>query len=162
MKPSPIVWTLLCAALLAPAAGCTLFDDYLPGTPFTPDQPVAEVSLIGVINLDPVARNSDTCPPGGTVFWGSVRNTGDLDVDDVTIVLDVFGPTGAFLGTFSDKVYNGEIVDAEDELHYDSASTSLFVEQSGAFSVCSPLRYGTAARAEYRTEFVVIDTTGNP
>jgi hypothetical protein len=154
-----VVRTLLAAALLAPAGGCTAIDDYVDGTPFTPDQPVALVELQGPVNRDLVGPGSATCAAGTTVLWGWVKNTGDLDVDDVTAVIDAFGPTGGFLGSFRDKVYNGEVTAGEDSGSLDTASTSLTVEQSGSFTVCTSLPFGTVARVEFRTEFIVIDTS---
>jgi hypothetical protein len=145
------------------AQGCTALDDYLPGTPFTPDQPEGQVSVVGEINNDRVEENTDGCAVGGTLFWGTARNTGDLDLDDVFIEIEAFGPTGDLLGTYRANVFNGEVVAADPEVPgaTDIASTNLVVDQSGTFSVCSPLSYGSVVTTKYRTGFVVIEKTNN-
>jgi hypothetical protein len=148
----------LCAALLASAPACTLFDDYLPGTPFTPDQPEAEITLQDVIHVDPIRRSTESCPAGGTIIWGYVRNTGDLDVDELEIIIDVFGPSGALLASFRDHVFNGEVVAGEGEGSIDAASTSLAVDQTGTFNICTPLPAALVFRTDYRTEFIIIET----
>jgi hypothetical protein len=152
---------LLSAVVLA--AGCTALDDYLPGTPFTPDQPEGEITVVGVINNDRVEENSDGCSVGGTLFWGTARNTGDLSADDVYIVIDAFGPTGALLGSYRTSVFNGEVVLADPEVpgSTDIASTSLDVDQSGTFNVCTPLPYGSVTRTEGRAdgEFIEAEVT---
>jgi hypothetical protein len=132
---------LLLSAVVGLAQGCTALDDYLPGTPFTPDQPEGEVTVVGVINNDRVEESTDDCATGGTLLWGTARNTGDVDVDDVFIVIDAFGADGALLGTFRTNVFNGEVVAADPEVpgSFDVASTSLGVDQSGTFSVCTHL-----------------------
>ena len=129
------------AAALSVAPGCTYLDKYegFPGTPFTPDQPEAAVTVVGEIGIDTVEKASEGCIPGGTLFWGNARNTGDQDVNDVMIHINAFNAAGAALGTFSGSVFNG----------------TVDVDQSGSFSVCSPLPAGSVARAEYRTSFVV-------
>ena len=152
-RRSLVTRALLVAAVLGVAPGCTALDDYLPGTPFTLDQPAAEVTLVGVINVDTVGGGGLDCPPGTAVVWGSVRNTGDVDVIDVFIDISAFGPTGALVGTFRDHVFSGEIIAATDPGLSDSASTSLVVKQAGSFEICTALPASSVARTEYRTEF---------
>lgn len=155
--PSRFSRALLVAAFLGLAPGCTLFDDYLPGTPFTPDQPVAEVTLEGEIAVDQSSGNTDACSSGGTILWGMVRNTGDLDVDDVFITVEVFDASDTLLGSYRVNVFNGEVITAADESSVDSFSTSLVVDQAGVFEVCSSISAERVARTDYRTDFIVID-----
>jgi hypothetical protein len=149
---------VLLSAVVVLAPGCTALDDYLPGTPFTPDQPEGEITVVGVINNDRVEANTENCSVGGTLFWGTARNTGDLDADDVYIVIDAFGPTGALLGSYRTNVFYGEAVPVEPAVpgssdipstSLDIATTSLAVDQSGTFNVCTPLPYGSVTRTEY-------------
>lgn len=148
------------AATLLLAPGCTLWDDWLPGDPFTPEQPKGEVTLTGEMNVDPITASSPGCSPGGTVFWGSVINSGDLDVTDVSIAITAFDAAGGALGTFSGKVFNGEteeIKDADGNVVAIVAGTSLEIRQSGAFNVCAPVPAGAVARTEYRTSFTIVE-----
>jgi hypothetical protein len=150
---------LLCAAALAVAPGCTAWDDWLPGTPFTPDQPEAAVTLTGEMHADRIAESTTGCTPGGTIFWGQVTNTGDLDVTEVVIAIGVFDAAGVSLGTFGGSVFNGEVEtdDTDPDNPIVIAGTSLVVDQSGTFTVCTPVPYGTAARTEYQTRFSVVE-----
>lgn len=151
---------LSAALLLSP--GCTLYDEYAPGEPFTPTQPEGSVTLVGEINGAPIVAASDGCAPGGTVFWGLVSNTGDLDVTNVSISITVFGASGGSLGVWSGPVYNGEVETIEtgpDSPPIDVAGTSLEVDTSGSFSVCTTVPYGSAARTEYRTSFTEVEGT---
>jgi len=150
---------LLCVAALVLASGCTALDDYLPGTPFTPDQPEAAVTLTGEMHADRISAPTTGCPPGGTVFWGQVTNTGDLNVTEVSIAIDVFDAASASLGTFGGSVFNGDVVtdDTDPDNPIVVAGTSLEVDQAGTFTVCTPVPYGTAARTEYRTRFIVVE-----
>jgi hypothetical protein len=160
--------TILLAVALGFAPGCTALDDYLPGTPFTPDQPEGEVTVVGPINADRIEQSTEKCAGGGTLFWGTARNTGDLDLNDVFIVVDAYGPAGALLGSFRTEVFNGEVVEASDTAATgadaaatdatatDIASTSLDVDQSGTFDICTSLPYGSVARTEYHTGFTVV------
>lgn len=148
---------LLLAAAVCLAPGCTLFDDYMPGTPFTPDQPVKELSVVGEVNVDR-SSGSRTCPDGRAVFWGIVRNTGDVDVDGVSIVVDAYDAAGNRLGSFTGSVFNGTV--EEEDLFSDTAGTNLEVDQSGSFSVCSTLGFGSVARAEGRADGFVIEDFG--
>lgn len=145
----------LCA--LAPA--CTGFDDFLPGTPFTLKQPKGAVTLVGEIHADAVPSGSAVCDPGSTMLWGSVRNTGDVDVDEVFIEIDVFGPGGAFLGRYGGDVFNGDTVSIGEENPVEVALTNLAVDQVGIFQVCAAVSAGSISRTEYRTSFVVIETS---
>ena len=153
------VGRLLAAALLsASCLSCTAFERY------TFADPTGEVSLIGepeAVRSSPsptVPRDfpySD-CPVGATIYWGRVKNTGDVDVEDVKIVIDVFDAAGTLLGRFVDSIYNGVI--SEDLDQNPNPGVDLEVEQSGDFSVCcSSVPFGTAARATFRTEFLVPD-----
>jgi hypothetical protein len=156
--PGNPVPALLCAALCALAPACTGFDDYLPGTPFTPDQPTAAVTLVDGIYADVVPSDSVVCNPGSTMLWGTVKNTGDLDVDEVFIEIDVFGPGGAFLGTYGGDVFNGETTSpVGSEGAVEVALTDLAVDQAGYFQVCAAVSAGSISRTDYRTSFVVIE-----
>jgi hypothetical protein len=157
-RRSPGICSLLLLAVLGLAAGCTALDDYLPGTPFTPDQPQGQVTVVGAINNDRVEEDTEDCAVGRTLFWGTVRNTGDLDVEDVFIVIDAYGPAGDLLGSYRTNVFSGTVTPADPTVpgSFDIASTNLVVDQDGGFSVCVPLSYGSVARTEYRTEFMVV------
>lgn len=146
----------LAAALLA-APGCTYFDDHwpsFPGTPFTPEQPEGKVTLT-TLQADTIGAASEGCSPGGTVFWGTVTNTGDMNVADVVITLTPFNAAGAALGSFSGLVYNGTIDDTDPDNPV--FGTTLEVLQSGSFKVCASIPVGAVARTEYRTTFTIID-----
>ena len=164
-RTSACAWALPLLAALLLAPGCTQWDDWLPGTPFTPDQPEGEVTLAGEMHIDPITVSGEGCAPGGTILWGLVRNTGDLDVTDVSISIDVFDGAGGFLGTYGGDVYNGEVetVELEDGSTIDIVGTSLTADpdgngQSGSFNVCTPVPYGAAARTEYLTSFRIVET----
>jgi hypothetical protein len=154
-----LVGLLLSVAALALTPGCTKWDDWLPGSPFTPAQPEAEGTLTGAMNAERIAESTTGCTPGGTVFWGQVTNTGDMDVTEVSIAIDVFNAAGVSLGTFGGTVFNGEVeTDVTDPDHpIVIAGTSLVVDQSGTFTVCTPVPYGTAAHTEYQTRFIVVE-----
>jgi hypothetical protein len=158
-----LVRALLLAVLASPGAGCTYLDKWLPGTPFTPDQPIAEVTLDGEMHVDPASGFNEGCPSGGTVFWGTARNTGDIPVVDVSIFVNAYGPGNAFLGSFRTSVFSGEIIVEEGapETAPESAATDLDIDESGTFEVCAPLPFGSVVRTEYRTEFIVIDVEEN-
>lgn len=149
----------LALALELSLPACTLFDDYLSGTPFTLDQPEAAVTLEDRIYADPIAETTDSCVAGGTVFWGRVRNTGDITVEDVFISIDVFDPADVFLGSFRDHVVNGNVTPGDDD--FDRPGTILLVGEAGYFNVCATVPFGSVGRTEYRTEFVVINTEGS-
>lgn len=149
---------LLLAAAVCAAPGCTLFDDYTSGTPFTPDQPVKELSVVGEVNIDR-SSGSRTCPDGRALFWGTVRNTGQIDVDSVSIIVDAYDAAGVQLGSFSGTVYNGTVETGEG-IASDTAGTNLEVDQSGSFSVCSTLGFGSVARAEGRADGFAVETFG--
>lgn len=148
---------MVLVAALALAPGCTLFDEVLPGTPFTPDQPLAEVTVVGEINIDTATESSENCPAGRAVLWGVARNTGDLDVDEVIIEIDALGADNRVLGTFSGNVFNNTVTTGNEEGAVPVAGTSLSVDQSGNFSVCTGLSAGSIARTVYRTDFTIID-----
>lgn len=149
--------TLLLAVAVCVAPGCTLFDDYTSGTPFTPDQPVKELSVVGEINIDR-SSGSRTCPAGRALFWGTVRNTGDVAVDGVSIIVDAYDAADNRLGSFSGTVYNGEVEEGE---FVSTAGTTLDVDESGTFSVCSTLGFSSVARADGRADGFAVEDLGS-
>jgi hypothetical protein len=150
----------LAGALLA-APGCTLFDDWpeggLKGSPFTPDQPEAAVTLTGEMYSNRIVEAGDGCVPGGTFFWGQVTNTGDLDVTNVSISITVYDAAGNPFGSWSGQVFNGEVDEADPDNPL--AGNSLVVKQSGSFNVCTSVPFGSAASTGYRTSFTPIEGT---
>jgi len=162
---------LLLAAVVGLAPGCTLLDEILPGTPFTPDQPVAEVTVVGKINIDRATGNREGCSTGRALLWGIARNTGDLDVDDVFIEIDALNSNNGVIDTYRVNVFNGDVSEVTPpevtppevtppevtppETPVQIAGTSLAVDQSGIFSVCTGLAYGSVAGTAYRTDFIV-------
>lgn len=151
---------LLLAIVVGLAPGCTLLDDATSGTPFTPDQPKAEVTVVGRINIDSVTMSQAGCAVGSALLWGIARNTGDVDVDDVFIEIDALDAGNGLLDTYRAHVFNGEVTVVEGALPADTtqlAGTSLAVDQSGSFSVCTRLAAGSVAGTAYRTSFIVIN-----
>ena len=160
---SSLSGVLLLAVAVGLAPGCTLLDDILPGTPFTPDQPKAEVTVVGGINIDSITVSREGCSAGSTLFWGIARNTGDLDVDDVFIEIDALGANNGVLATYRVNVFNGEVSEVAAVPVTDPpaapiqiAGTSLTVDQSGTFHACTTLPAGSVAGTAYRTDFIVI------
>lgn len=162
---------LLLAAVVGLAPGCTLLDEILPGTPFTPDQPVAEVTVVGKINIDRVSQSTEGCSTGRALLWGMARNTGDVDVDDVFIEIDALDSNNNVIDTYRVNVFNGEVGEIvpttttttttttdpdTTEEPIQIAGTSLVVDQSGTFEVCTGLAFGSVAGTAYRTDFTVI------
>ena len=145
---------LLVAAALVAAPGCTALDDPF-GTSFTLRQPEPRVTLEGELHTDPITGGGAGCTPGGTVFWGSARNTGDVDVVDVSVTVEVFDGGGAVIGSFGASVFNGDVVD--DGNGNEAYGTNLEIDQGGSFTVCTPVPFGAAARADLRFNFIVID-----
>jgi len=146
---------VLLAAVVGLAPGCTLFGDK-----FLPEQPLAEVTVQGTINVDRASGQEAGCSAGGALFWGIARNTGDVDVDDVFIEIDALDANKGVLGTYRVNVFNGTITDvtgATSEETVKIAGTSLAVDESGTFSVCTGLPVGSVAGTAYRTDFIVID-----
>jgi hypothetical protein len=141
----------LAAALLASA--CTASDS------FKLRQPTGQVLLEGGIDLVRGPVGGD-CDPGTTVFWGHVRNTGDMDVQEVRFVLTALDGGGRSIGTFTESVYAGAL--SPDAIGTETASTALLMDQVGTFLVCTPIPWGAAARADGHATFVVVDTTTNP
>ena len=141
---------LLLAAAVALAPGCTLFGDA-----FLPEQPQAEVTVVGEINIDRATVDSLDCSAGSTLFWGTARNSGDLDVDDVFIEIDALDSGNRVLGTYRANVFNGDVTAATEET-VQVAGTSLAVGESGSFRVCAPLAAGSVAGTAYRTDFIVV------
>jgi hypothetical protein len=141
---------LLLAAVVAFAPGCTLFGDT-----FRTEQPLAEVTVVGRINIDSATVDSLDCDPGNTLFWGTARNTGDLDLEDVFIEIDALNAANGVLGTYRGNVFNGE-APPPGEGEAVVAGTSLTVDQSGTFQVCAPLSAGSVAGTAYRTDFIIV------
>jgi len=160
------VLLLVAAVGLAPA--CTLLDEVFNGTPFTPDQPKAEVTVVGKINIDTVTVAQEGCSAGRVLLWGIARNTGDLDVDDVVIEIDALDADNRVLDTYRVNVFNGNVIEATaateatettpaTEGTAQVAGTSLAVDESGNFQVCTRLAPGSVGSTAYRTDFVVIN-----
>jgi hypothetical protein len=140
---------------VASAPGCTLFDSVLPGSPFTPDQPKAEVTVDGDIHVD-VSTGGD-CPAGRTLLWGTARNSGDVDVDDVYITIEALDGNRNVLGSSRVHVFNGVVSGGTTpEEPIQTAGTSLTVDQAGTFAACSGVPAGAIAATSYRTDFLVI------
>jgi len=147
---SRISGALLFAALVVHAPGCTLFGDA-----FLPEQPQAEVTVVGEINIDRATVSLEGCSDGRALLWGIARNTGDLDVVDVFIEIDALDSSNGVLDTYRVNVFNGEAPPpAAGEAQI--AGTSLAVDQSGTFQVCTRLAAGSVAGTAYRTDFIVI------
>lgn len=152
---------LLLAVAVGLAPGCTLFDDLTSGTPFTPEQPKAEVTVVGQINIDSVTASREGCSAGRVLLWGIARNTGDLDVQDVFLEIDALGPDGGVLDTYRVNVFNGEVVEGTEATETTPgtaqiAGTSLAVDQSGTFEACTRLAAGSVAGTAYRADFIVV------
>jgi hypothetical protein len=148
------------AAVVGFMPGCTLFDEVLPGTPFTPEQPKGEVTVVGQINISRAAGNQEGCSSGRAVLWGIARNTGDVVVDDVFIEIDALDGGGNVLDTYRVNVFNGEVTEvtgATPEDNVQIAGTKLDVDQSGSFEVCTRLGFGSVAGTAYRTDFTIIE-----
>jgi len=146
---------LLLAAVVGLAPGCTLFGDK-----FLPEQPQGEVTLQGMINVDSASGLTEECAAGAAMIWGTARNTGDVDVDDVFIEIRAYDANNGLLGTYRTNIFNGEITEVAGATEEDAVSiagTSLAVDQSGTFSVCTNLSAGSVAKIAYRTDFIVID-----
>lgn len=162
---------MLLVAVIGLAPGCTLFDKIYPGT-FGTEQPQAEVTVVGRINIDPATGKTAGCAAGRALLWGIARNTGDLDVDDVFIEIDALDANHAVLDTYRVNVFNGEVSEVTPpttttttttttppEPPIQIAGTSLIVDQSGTFAVCTRLSFGAVADTAYRTDFIIIDKT---
>jgi hypothetical protein len=148
---SRISGAVLLAAVVALAQGCTIFDVFLT------EQPLAEVTVVGEINIDRVTADKENCPAGSTLFWGIARNTGDLDVDDVSIEIAALDSGNRVLGRYRAHVFNGEISVGTEEGALEVAGTSLAVDQSGSFEVCAQV--GSVAGTTYSTDFTIITET---
>lgn len=161
-RSSDLLRVLLFAVAVGLAPGCTLFDDILPGTPFTPDQPKAEVAVVGQVNIDTITMSREGCSAGSVLFWGIAQNIGDLDVDDVIIEIDALGADGGVLDTYRGNVFNGDVTPATEasetaEATIQISGTSLAVDQSGTFSVCTRLAAGSVTGTASRFDFIVIE-----
>lgn len=142
MKVSLGLLLFLAAAL----AGCTSM-----GYGF--DDPAGEVSVVG----DPF----ESCEAGRIFLFGKARNTGDLEVRNLTAIADLFGGDGAFLGRFQAPVSAGvETVVGEidgEPISVDIVIDTLDVEESGTFTIRTTVGCGSAARAEYSFTFTTAD-----
>jgi len=154
---------VLLAVAIGLAPGCTLF-----GEPFVTDQPAAEVTVVGKIYIDSASGQEVGCSAGRVLLWGTARNTGDLDVDDVHITIDALDASNGVLGSYRVSVFNGEITEitttsttttatTATEGTVQTAGTSLAVDESGTFSVCTGLEAGSVAGTTYRTDFIVVN-----
>ena len=146
---------MLLAAVFGLLPGCTLLDKIFPGT-FTTEQPKAEVTVVGKINIDRSTGHEEGCSAGRTLLWGTARNTGDVDLDDVFIEISALDANNNVLGTYRVNVFNGDIVTSTTVPPVTTAGTSLIVDQSGTFEACAPLSFGSVASTTYRTDFIVI------
>ena len=135
-----------------------MLDDVLPGTPFTPDQPLAQVTVVGEINISS-ASGATGCSAGRALLWGIARNTGDLDVNDVFIEITALDANNVALGTYRTNVFNGDLVTVTGATPEESttvAGTFLAVDQAGSFEVCTNQAFGSVAATTYRTDFIVV------
>jgi hypothetical protein len=146
---------LLLALVAGLAPGCTLFSDSL-----VPKQPQGEVTVVGAINIDGTTLGREGCSAGRALLWGIARNTGDVDVDDVFIEIDALGANNVVLDTYRVNVFNGEQTEVPSdgsETTIQVAGTSLTVDQSGSFHVCTRLAPGAVTGTAYRTDFIVVN-----
>jgi hypothetical protein len=146
---------VLLAAVLGFAPGCTLF-----GEPFVTQQPTGEVTVQGGINIDSASGIEAGCSAGRALLWGTARNTGDVDLDDVFIEIDALDANRNVLGTYRVNVFNGDISEVPGATPAEttsSAGTSLAVDESGTFSVCTGLSAGSVVSTAYRTDFIIIE-----
>lgn len=132
-----IVLVALCGLLPA----CTVSQQ------FEFEEPKAEVTLDGALQ----SGSSD----GQTYYWGKARNTGDLDVQDVVFVIEVYGAGGEYLGRFSGIVSRGLEGDipANDLKAGESGPSS---GECGDFTIFTTVPWGAAARTEYHAEFTEV------
>jgi hypothetical protein len=131
-------FNVLLVIALSLAAGCTTNDS------FTFPDPLAEVTLLREL----YSRNVN----GVTMYWGTVKNTGDVDVENVSMVIDVFGVGGALLGRFRGIVSQS----VEEEAVVDD----LAIDEIGSFLIITSVPFGTESRVEHHTEFTLITLEG--
>lgn len=119
------------------------------------DDPEGEVSLSGEL----YQSNSG----GSTYYFGAAMNTGDVDVENVKVHIDVFDGSGAYLGRFSGAVTTGaEVVtplvveEGEEEEEIIVINDSLAVDEQGNFGVGTTVGFGRAAREEVTFSFTSI------
>ncbi len=115
------------------------------------DDPEGELSLVG--------EPFEGCTGGRAYFFGTARNTGQLEVRNSTAIVDVFGGGGSFLGRFQAPVAAGVesaegVVDGE-IVSVDVVNTTLPVDETGTFNIQTGVGCGAAARTEYSFTFTV-------
>jgi hypothetical protein len=142
--------------LLTAAAVALLMASCTADSRYKLRQPTGDVQLEGALNKETAPADSH-CPTGTLVYWGHVKNVGDIDVQEVRFVVDVFNGAGGSLGSFSADVFGASLT--PDASGNAAASTNLIVDQVGTFLVCTGLSPGAAARAEYHAKWVVFETT---
>lgn len=141
---------LLFAALATVAlAGCTN-----NGRGF--DDPKGEMSVVG--------KPYEGCTAGRTYFFGNARNTGDLELANITAFADIFDGGGNFLGRFEAPVSGGaETITIEGEeltTEIDIIIDSLAVDELGTFNVKTSVGCGRAAQVEYTFTFTTTTFEG--
>lgn len=142
------IWMIIAgSALCGLLSSCTAFKG------FELDQPTSEVTLDGPLY--------STEEGGYTVYYGKVRNTGDVDVEEVSFVIDVYGTDDAFLGRFSGVVAKDfENLDTVRTL--DAGDKGPGSGETGDFIVTTTVPWGQAVRTESHAEFtevIPVDTT---
>lgn len=114
---------------------------------FELDEPAGEVTLDGRLNADPSG--------GYTMYWGTVRNTGDVDVEDVEFVVDVYGAGDAYLGRFRGLVSTG-VADEGPISTLKAGEAGPSTGGTGGFTITTTVPWGSATRAEGHAEFTVV------
>jgi hypothetical protein len=133
---------LLIAGAAFAGAACT-FD----GVGF--DDPAGEVSVVG--------EPFEGCEGGRSFFFGRARNTGDVELSNVTALADFFDGGGAFLGRFESPVSSGveslTFEEGGEPVEVDVIVDSLELDQVGTFEILTTLPCGRVDRAEYSFTF---------
>lgn len=119
------------------------------------DDPEGEVSLSGELY-----QSNDQ---GSIYYFGAARNTGDVDVQNVKVHIDVFDASGAFLGRFTGPVSTSvevvtPLVEDEEEEGEEIIiiNDSLEVDEQGNFGVDTAVGFGRGAREEVTFSFTTI------
>ena len=120
----------LCLCLVV--AGCSANGLTFP-------EPEGELTVVGGIQMASAS--------GITVFYGTVINTGDVEVEDIFISIQAFSAGGALLGTFRDVVSRWTTETGVDNM--------LDVNESGSFIVPSNLPFGAVGRTEHFFDFTI-------
>jgi len=140
VKKVRTLWILLLAIVVL--AGCTFNGDGF-------DDPKGEVSVVG--------EPFEGCTAGRAYFFGNARNTGDLELANITAFADIFDGGGGFLGRFEAPVSGGvETITVEGEevdTEIDVIIDTLEVDQRGTFNVKTTVGCGRAARVDYTFTF---------